>query len=267
MEKRLGYLAATVLALLIAGTRISIQPVSARNAIAPQTEADTDIDPDAMAALTRMGTYLRSLKAFQIESTSTRDEVLDNGQVVTLDKKVNFLVSFPDRLRVEVKSAEQHRLYLYNGKSFTVFAELVNYYATVPAPETVGKLAIEVDEKYGLEIPLEDLFFWGTSHSKEKDITGAVDVGASEIGGVTCEHYAFRQNGLDWQVWIQLGDYPLPRKLVLTTLTDEARPQYSSTLTWNLAPSFNEAAFEFDPPSDAHKINLTSEDSLTGSEK
>jgi hypothetical protein len=45
----------------------------------------------------------------------------------------------------------------------------------------------------------------------------------------TCEHYAFRQEGLDWQIWIQ-GDYPLPRKFVIRTLTDDARPQHTSNL-------------------------------------
>ena len=81
-------------------------------------------------------------------------------------------------------------------------------------------------------------------------------IGPSEIGGVTCGHYAFRQDGLDWQVWIQMGDYPLPRKLVLTTMTDEARPQYVATFTWNLAPSFNDAAFTFVPPKGAGRVVL-----------
>ena len=45
--------------------------------------------------------------------------------------------------------------------------------------------------------------------------------------------------------------------LVLTATADEARPTHTSVMTWNLAPWFNDAAFTFDPPSDAHKINLT----------
>ena len=258
MGRQLGYLTVVLSALLIVGVRIPTQSSSAKSLVPAQAEATSEIDPDAMAALNRMGTYLRSIKAFQVETTTTRDEVLDDGQLVQLDSKVNLLVRFPDKMRVEVTNPRQHRLYLYNGKDFTIFGERVNYYATVPVPETVSKLAIQLDDKYGIEIPLEDLFFWGTPQSKEKDITGATDIGPSEINGITCEHYAFRQKGLDWQVWIQLGDYPLPLKLVLTTLTDDSRPQYSSTLTWNLAPSFNGAAFEFNPPPDAHKIAIAS---------
>lgn len=76
------------------------------------------------------------------------------------------------------------------------------------------------------------------------------------MDGTTCEQYAFRQEGLDWQIWIQQGDYPLPRKLILTTLEEDARPRHSQVLTWNLAPSFNDAAFTFEPPKGAQKITI-----------
>ena len=69
------------------------------------------------------------------------------------------------------------------------------------------------------------------------------------------------------QIWIQQGDYPLPRKLVLSTLTDEARPQHTSVYTWNLAPSFDDAAFVFDPPSGAQKIVFAELDTTAGAVK
>jgi hypothetical protein len=111
-------------------------------------------------------------------------------------------------------------------------------------------------EDYDIEVPLVDLFMWGTDESAVKKITSASDIGPSTVEGVTCEHYAFRQEGLDWQIWIQLGDFALPRKLVLSTLTDDAKPRHTSVLTWNLAPSYNEAAFTFDPPQGAARITM-----------
>jgi hypothetical protein len=101
---------------------------------------------------------------------------------------------------------------------------------------------------------------------RTKEITVASDIGPGVVEGVTCEHYAFRQPGVDWQIWIQNGSYPLPRKLVITTMTDEARPQFSSVYTWNLAPSFNDAAFTFDPPDDAKRIGFA-EDAASGAAK
>jgi hypothetical protein len=243
MIKRLGYVALAVAALSIAGTQAWAQ-----------ADDKADVDPDAVAALTRMGSYLRTLKSFQVDATTTRDDVLDNGQVIQYSAKVNVLARLPDRMRVEIHSDEKDRLYLFDGKNFTIFAERANFYAVVPAPPTLAKLSDDLNDKYDIQLPLEDLFFWGTERETGRELTGAYDVGPSEIGGVSCEHYAFRQKGLDWQVWVQLGDFPLPRKLVLSTLTDDARPQYSSTLNWNLAPSFDESAFVFDPPKDAQKI-------------
>jgi hypothetical protein len=220
------------------------------------SKAETAIDPDAMEALNKMGTYLRTLKSFQVVSEDTTEDVLDDGQIVTDSKKVNMLASRPNMLRVEMKSDDKNVFLFYDGKNFTVYGKLVNFYATVPAPPTIGELVDKVDEQYGIEMPLVDLFKWGTDDSTTKKITSAMDVGPGTIDDVTCEQYIFRQEGVDWQIWIQLGAFPLPRKLVIRTLTDEARPEHTSVLTWNLAPSFNDAAFTFDPPADALRIAI-----------
>jgi hypothetical protein len=212
-------------------------------------------DPGAIKALERMGDYLRTLKAFQIRTETNRDEVLDDGQNVEYDGVVDMIVDRPNHLRAEVTSDKQQRIYFFNGSGLSIWAPRVNYYASVPAPPTIRELVDTLTSKYDIELPLVDLFYWSDRKSTD-DILSATDLGASQVDGVTCQHYAFRQEGADWQVWIQLGDYPLPRKLVIRTTTDEARPRFASVMTWNLAPSFNDAAFTFVPPADAHKIAM-----------
>ena len=213
-------------------------------------------DPNAIKALEHMGTYLRTLTTFQIRSETSRDDVLDDGEKVAFDGIVDMLVQRPNRLRAEVTNDRQQRFYFYDGQSFTLWARRVNYYATISAPPTIAQLADQLNERYGLEVPLVDLFYWGSDRKDTSGIKAARDVGASQVENVSCQHYAFRQTGVDWQVWIQQGDYPLPRKLVITTTTDDARPQYTSVMTWNLAPSYNGAAFTFDPPKDVQKITF-----------
>jgi hypothetical protein len=225
-------------------------------AVAPAEPGAKAVDPSAMAALNKMGAYLRTLKAFQVSATTSTDGVTDDGQVIANNAVTDVLAQTPNRLRVEVTSDDQHRFYFYDGKTLAIWAERVNYYAIVPAPPTIGQLADLLYEKYDINLPLEDLFLWGTSRSDAASITAARDFGPSQVLGVTCQQYAFRQPGLDWQIWIQNGAFPLPRRLVLTTTSDPARPRHSSILTWNLAPSFNDASFAFDPPKDAHKIAL-----------
>ena len=214
------------------------------------------VEPGAMAALQSMGTYLRTLKSFQVEVLTTDEDVLDDGQKIQYSGITTILARMPNGLRAEVANDRHERMYLYDGKSFTLFAKRLNYYATVPAPPTIGELASTLDEKYDVTVPIVDLFRWGGPNWSTEGIKGAMDVGASVVLGTTCEQYAFRQDDIDWQIWIQKGDYPLPRKLVITTKTDEARPQHTAVYVWNLAPSFNDAAFVFDPPEGAGKVVL-----------
>jgi len=214
------------------------------------------IDPGAMAALDRVGTYLRSLKAFQIRAAITAEVVLDDGQKVQSDSVADLLVNKPNKLRAEVTGDRQHRLFFYEGKTFTLFAQRMNLYATTSAPPTIIELAEKLNKDLDIDLPLVDMFYWGTPKSTVGEINSAIDLGPSSVGGVTCQQFAFRQPGIDWQIWIQNGDYPLPRKLVISTLTDEARPEYTSVYTWNLAPSFDDTAFVFDAPKDAHPISF-----------
>jgi len=236
---------------------VSVGPhVLAKTGHQANSQGNSNIDPDAMEALNKMGAYLRSLKAFQVDSEVTNDDVLDDGEIITDNRTNTLLAVSPNLLRAELKSDEKDVFLFYDGKNFTVYGKLVNYYATVPAPATTAQLVDKVYNDYGIEIPLVDLFKWGTDNSAINKITSAFDAGASTVQGITCEHYAFRQEGLDWQIWIQLGEYPLPRKFVIRTLSDDARPQHTSTLVWNLAPSYNEAAFAFDPPAGALRVPL-----------
>jgi len=224
----------------------------------------TKANPDALQALNRMGGYLRSLQVFQVRAVTTSEIVLDNGQKLTLDQTTNLLAKHPDKLMADTSGDKGSKIYFFDGKTFTLFDRDNLYYAIVPAPSTAAELVNVLQTKYNMQIPLVDLFLWGAPNNAPPNITSAIDVGPTQVNEITCEHYAFRQEGLDWQVWIQQGEFPLPLKLVLTTLTDEARPQHTSLLSWNLAPSFNEGAFTFTPPKDAQKITITTDTSGGG---
>ena len=256
-------------ARLFPGRRFSAGPVGVFLALAlclglsPAIQAQAepaaaagDVQPEALAALESMGAYLRTLKAFQVEVKTFDEDVLDDGQKILYSGATNLLARMPDRLRAETKNDRFERLWLYDGSNFTLFAKRLNFYATIPAPDTIGKLADDLEKKYGFGVPLEDLFRWGAPGWTPDSITGATDVGAADVNGVTCEQYAFRQQDIDWQIWIQKGDFPLPLRLLITTKTDEARPQHYASYTWNLAPSFNEAAFVFEPDASTHRVVL-----------
>jgi hypothetical protein len=214
------------------------------------------IDPDAIAALEKMGAYLREQQRFTVRTNTETDYVLDNGQKVRLSSSGVVRARRPDHLRVDVVSDRKERQFYYDGKTFTIFSPRLGHYATVTAPATIAELADQLEERYGLALPMVDLFRWGTEQSPAAQITEASYVGATKLGGVETDHWAFRQPGLDWQIWIERGDKPLPRKLVLTTTDDRARPEHAIEMRWDVGASHEDSVFAFEPPKDAQKIAL-----------
>jgi hypothetical protein len=238
-------------ALLVAGVCSAKQPA----ARAPQTPVKSAVAPEAITALKKMGAFLRPLQAFTIHADTSTDEVLaDTGQKIQFGSVVDYSFRSPDRLRADIIADRKQRQFFYDGHTLTLYSPREQYYASVPAPPTIRKTLEFAANRYGLEVPLADLFFWGTDEARLEDITAAIDVGPSSIDGVLCDHYAFRQADVDWQLWIERSDTPVPRKLVITTTTEKTQPQYVAKLTWNLTPQLDDALFTFVPPADAHKI-------------
>jgi hypothetical protein len=132
-------------ALLLLAIPLQTQTTSAQTPKAATPSTNDDINPDATAALNAMGSYLRTLKSFQVTAVTTKDDVLDDGELIQFDPQVNLLARMPDRLRVEITNAQKHQLYFYDGKTLTLYAQRVNYYASVPAPPTIGKLANDLN--------------------------------------------------------------------------------------------------------------------------
>jgi hypothetical protein len=214
------------------------------------------IDPEAMQALDKMGSFLRDQQSFTVRTTTQTDYVLDSGLKVRLPSHGELKVRRPDHLRADVMSDRKDRQFFFDGKTFTMYGPKLGYYATVDAPGHIDELADLLETKYGLQLPLVDLFRWGTDRSSADEITQAVDVGPTKIDGVDVEHYAFRQKGLDWQLWIQKGAQPLPRRVLLTTTDDPARPELQIDYAWDLNAKLDDSVFAFTPAKDSQKIAL-----------
>jgi hypothetical protein len=259
MVRRAGAaMAAGVLLPLLAahGMAWAQQPATpATAAAAPAPTVAAVINAKAVERLNAMGAHLRSLKAFTVTADVTTEEVLDSGQKVENANTVEIAARMPNKLRVATSSAERSRKIYYDGKTVTIYAERLKYYGSFAAPATISETLEVAAKKYGLEIPLADLFLMGTDRFDTKSITEAIYVGPQLIGGVLCDQLAFRQPGVDWQICIARGKAPLPRKLVVTgTDGDPAQPVRRSILTWKAGSAPDVAAFTFVPPKGASRI-------------
>lgn len=216
------------------------------------------VDKVALDALSRMSAYLRTLQAFQVTGQNVREVVDDSDQKLQLLGTTSYKVKRPDGFAIEIAEDRKVREVFYDGKSLTVFAPRMGYYATVPAPSTIRQVLKLAAEKYDITVPLEDLFIWGTDEDWRGDLTYGYVVGYSRVAGQDADQYAFRQKGVDWQIWIARGDKPLPLRVVITGTDDPARPQFESNLTWDTAPQFAANTFAFTAPAGATPIVIKS---------
>lgn len=248
------------------GVSLSIAAVAARSEqtqappSAAAARAVATVQPEAVAALENMGKYLRSLKTFTVHGDSTIDLVTEDGQKLEFPGTVDYQVRAPNGLHLDIRTDRKERQLFYDGKTLTIYGPRNKLYASADAPSTIAGLLDAAQDKYGIELPLADLFLWGTDKAPTSALKSAVHVGPARIAGSVTDHYAFRQDGVDWQLWIEAGAKPLPRRLVITTTDDPQQPQYASTLTWNTTPSLKDSAFTFVPPKDAARVQLVEVD-------
>ena len=246
--RRLSLRAVLGLGVLLGATQASL-------AQSPPPSAEAR-DPAVLLRLAQMGDYLRSLKSFAVKAETAKDEVLESGQKLQFGGTLEYRYAKPDKLRASVRTDRKWRDFYFDGKTLTQAAPRAGYYASAAMTGKVGEVMTDLAQRYGIEMPLADLFFWGTPSSGVDDITSATLIGPARIGGVDTDHFALRQQGVDWQIWVERGAKPLPHKMVVTTTDEPAQPQFSATLSWNLGAQTPASAFTYVPAKDARRIEL-----------
>jgi hypothetical protein len=215
------------------------------------------VDPKAVEALRRMSAYLQGLPGFGLTSQTSLELVLRDGQKVLVDGVARYKVRRPGGFVIDVESNLKTRRFVYDGRQFTVFSPKLGYFATVAAPSTNRETLDFLWNKFRVALPLEDLFRWSDpSGARDNRLQSGFRVGTVTLDGVDTDQYVFREPGFDWQIWIQQGEQPVPRRVVIVDRTDPAQPAYTARLTWDVNPTFAPDEFAFHPAKGATAVRL-----------
>ena len=172
-----------------------------------------------------MSERLARAKAFALEAEELYDEVPEQSPRRQLTSIRRAALRRPDRLVGDVSGDAMNRSFWYDGKIFSALDKEQNVWASGGVPATVDAALDWVFERTGTVVPLAD-FLYADSYER---LMGGVQrgeyLGIHEAAGVPCHHLAFEQATIDWQIWIDAGKDPLPRKLVITYKTEDEVPQ------------------------------------------
>ena len=215
------------------------------------------IEKAAVERLQASMSYLAGLKTFSLETHSTLEVVLHSGQKIQFDNSVDVTVQRPNKLHAMRRGDLMHQALFYDGKTLTLHDASAGFHATVEAPDTLEGMLDFARDSLDLVAPAGDFIYANAFDILMDGVNSAFVVGASFVEGKVCDHLAFSAPGTDWQIWIQQGDRPVPRRIVITSRDVMSAPQYTVHIReWKLEPDISAGDFRFDEQRDTTAIEF-----------
>jgi hypothetical protein len=251
-----------LLSITVSGCRGSASEAAAPEPPPPRIEAELApgsrlVDPRADESMRQMSQRLARVAAFALEAEEVYDEVPEQSPRRQLTNRRYVAMRRPDRLVGDATGDALNRSFWYDGRMFAALDKEQLVWASGAVPPTVDQALDWVFEQTGTVVPLADFLYADSYARLMADVQRGVYLGIHEAAGVPSHHLSFEQATIDWQIWIDAGTEPLPRKLVITYKTEDEVPQYSVTIRkWNLGAKLPDELFRFTPPDGATKVEV-----------
>lgn len=184
-------------------------------------------DADAKKLVKTMSDYLAAEKAISFSYDTNLEVVTVDHQKLLLASSGKIEMGRPDKLQVTRFGGFANVEVAFDGKTLSLLGKNANLYAQAEVPGTINHLIDELRDKLHRPIPGADLLLPDAYDELMRDVVDVKDLGSGVIGGVECDHLAFRTKEVDWQIWIAQGEHPYPCRYVITASQVDQGPQYS----------------------------------------
>jgi hypothetical protein len=212
---------------------------------------------DAERILKAMSDYLTSRKAMLGSFDSDIEVITPDLQKIQFASSGKLLLSRPDKVRFSRTGGYADIDVTFDGKTLTVYGKNLQSYAQFESPGTVDQVIGRLRDEHNVGAPGADFLLSSVYDELIEDVMEAKYIGRGVIDGIECEHLAFRNADTDWQIWIELGARPVPRKYVITSKAVAGAPQYTLRIKeWASNVAILPESFEFQPPEGAMKQPL-----------
>jgi len=146
---------------------------------------------------------------------------------------------------------------VFDGKTAIVHNRHGRIFAQLDMPGSIDEVIQRLRTEHMVEVPGADLLLARAHEHLTEDVLEARHVGRGVVDGIECEHLAFRGHDTDWQLWVEVGDRPIPRKYVITSKTVAQAPQYTLRVKeFRTGAPLEATVFAFRPPEGARQVGL-----------
>lgn len=205
-------------------------------------------DPKALALFEKTCKYLAGLKGYSFRAETLVDLVYRGGPKVQIARNMDVTVQRPRAFKVVTRGDDVSATSVFDGKTFIQAFDDKKVYGQIPAAMDIDAVVAMLDKKYDLDSPLSDLIL-NDACAGMHALSGSY-LGLGYVGGALCHHLIFQSVDIDWQIWIEDGDKPLPRKVLITEKKLPKAPQFLAFLNhWQIVDNPPQE-FMYTPPKD-----------------
>ena len=236
--------------MCLAGALLAVGTTTANDASVRQDEKAIDV-------LKSMVAFKATLDQVVLHSVNLTDARLGAGLMVSNSTEVHVSIDRPGSLRISSFDGVQTKELFFHGGTLTVFNSENRYYAQASIPEEIEAAMEFALEELDVEAPMMDMIYRDVSTqliSSQETILYLTD--KARVAGTDCHHIAIRGDEVDVQLWVEEGDRPVPRKVMITSKWEGGSPRFIANMQWDLEPDFKPDTFQFKAPEGSVNIGF-----------
>ena len=212
---------------------------------------------EATQILKRMSDYVAGQKTIEAAFNSSIEVVTADLEKIQFNSSGDLLLQRPDKLKVSRTGGFSDVELTFDGTTATLYGKNLNTFAQTESPGSTDQLLDRIRNEYSVQAPGTDLLLTDVFSALMKDVVRAKYLGTDIIGGIECNHLAFRGDDTDWQLWVEDGDKPIPRKFVIATKGVAGAPEYTILMReWHTDEPIDPGTFTFTPTEGTKKLEF-----------
>jgi hypothetical protein len=223
--------------------------------------AEEKLTPEAAAAkgdtlLREMSKNLSAVQAFSYTSNETREATGAGGAKTTKQRTREVIIRRPNMAVFKGSGEAGDTAGWYDGKQLTLVSSKAKVWARGPMPPTLDEALDFLAVEYAAALPSADLLYSSPYDALiTKDTVGGwVDV--QKVGDRSCDHLAYRQAIVDWELWLSENGRG-PCQFKITYKTEPGQPTTMVTYSnFNMSPQVSDDTFTPKVPDGYNRIRI-----------
>ena len=243
---------------LLAATAISLFCVLPGAQTSGQAQdTNPNIDPQAAEILQNMSYFLGSKSEYTFKADAMFDVLISGERKIQYSAQETVYVQKPDKFTIEyVTDIGGYKIWYTAGQT-TILSLPTNDFTLTTLPGSIDQALKKLMEQYNFAPALSEFLFINTYREMTQNVISGAYFGTSKVFGTKCNHLTFVQNNIDWQIWIDAGRRPVPRKLVITYKNLPGSPQFIAIIKdWVTDKPITGYAFKSDIPNINNRVDI-----------